>query len=152
MDGKSGYIELPPNIFNDLSEATVEAWVKFRTFPSNQWARFFSYGEQFHDTGIQAASDGSLYFFISEGQGQVLNPGRPFRGVLGAIRTNDWYQVAAVSGRDGMKLFLDGAVLATNGYTGSFSVIKSGARFRLGRSVVDDEPFFDGQLAEVRDG
>ena len=28
LDGRGGYVELPPNIFNDLDEATVEAWVR----------------------------------------------------------------------------------------------------------------------------
>jgi len=69
---------------------------------------------------------------------------------LGAVRTNEWYHVAAVAGRNGMKLFLDGGLLGTNSFTGGFSVVKSGARCRLGRSVVDTEPLVDGQLAEVR--
>src|SRR3989442_108062 len=98
LDGKTGYVELPPNIFSDLTEATVEAWVKWRSFSSNFGARFFSYGEMFHDTGIQVEADGTLYFFISEGQGQVRNPGIPNRGVPGALRPNEWYHVAAVSG------------------------------------------------------
>src|SRR5262245_58164223 len=150
LDGKDSYVELPPNILNDLDEATVEAWVKWRSFSSNFGARFFSYGEMYHDTGIQVDADGTLYFFISEGQGQARNPGLPQRGVLGAVRTNEWYHVAAVAGRDGMKLFLDGGLLGTNSFTGGFSVVKSGARCRLGRSVVDIEPLVDGQLAEVR--
>jgi hypothetical protein len=74
--------------------------------------------------------------------------------VPAVVRTNEWYHLAAVSGPDGLKLFVDGAVIGTNGYPGSFSTIAStnvnGARFRLGRSVVDGEPFVDGQLAEVR--
>jgi hypothetical protein len=69
LDGKGGYVELPPNIFNDLKEATVEAWVKWRSFPTNEWARFFSYGERYHDTGIEGSADGGLHFFLSEGKG-----------------------------------------------------------------------------------
>ena len=49
-----------------------------------------------------------------------------------------------------MRIYFNGAVIATNDYTGSFSALKNGARFRLGRSVVDTEPFVDGQLDEVR--
>ncbi|MBI2924385.1 MAG: response regulator [Verrucomicrobia bacterium] len=145
LDGKTGYVELPPNIFNDLDEATVEAWVKWRSLPTNSWSRFFSYGEQFHDTGIEASADGGLHVFISEGRQRVMSV-----RVAGTIQTNAWYHLAVASGHDGMKVYLDGALIATNEYTGSFSAIKNGARFRLGRSVVDDEPFFDGQLAEVR--
>ena len=66
------------------------------------------------------------------------------------IRTNDWYHVAVVSGSAGLWLYVDGALIATNEYSGSFSSLKSGARFRLGRSVVDREPFVDALIDEVR--
>src|SRR5205085_7826499 len=69
----------------------------------------------------------------------------------GFLQTNQWYHIAAVSGPGGMKLYLDGTLLATNSFAGSFSLIKNGrGHFRLGHSVVDDEPFLDGQLTEVR--
>ncbi|MSU36744.1 MAG: hypothetical protein EXS36_16930 [Pedosphaera sp.] len=31
LDGKDSYVELPPNVFNGLTEATVEAWVKWKS-------------------------------------------------------------------------------------------------------------------------
>lgn len=151
LDGTGGYVALPPNILDDLDEATVEMWVKWRSFPAGNvsWSRFFSYGEEFHDTGIEAYASGELHFFLSEGK-----DGAKSVRVRGVVRTNDWYHLAAVSGPNGMQLFFDGALLATNSYTGSFSTIKSrapsGGRFRLGRSVVDNEPLVDAQLAEVR--
>jgi hypothetical protein len=144
LAGTNGWVELPPNIFNDLDQATVEAWVKWRSVAQRR-GRFFSYGERFADTGIQADPDGDLFFFIQDSEKGVQNLSVP-----GAIRTNEWYHIAAVSGLGGMKLFLDGAVIATNAYPGSFSAIKNGTRFRLGRSVVDDEDPVNGQLAEVR--
>jgi len=68
LDGNGSYVELPPNIFNNFDEATVEAWVKWRSFAIGDSSRFFSYGELFHDTGIQASDNGTLSFFVSEGQ------------------------------------------------------------------------------------
>ena len=150
LDGKGSYVELPPNILNDLDEATVEGWVKWRSFPAGNlnWSRFFNYGERDKDTGVQAETDGALFFFIADPELRV-GPRTSLR-VPGAVRANEWHHIAAVSGRDGMKLFLDGVAIATNGYPGSFSALKSGARFRLGRSAVDAEPTVDGQLTEVR--
>ncbi len=145
LDGKDSYVELPPNIFNDLDEATVEAWVRWRSFPTTEWSRFFSYGKQYQDTGIEASIEGGLHFFISEAQSRLTSIRVP-----SAIRTNEWYHLAAVSGRGGMKFYLDGAVIAATNYPGSYSALKNGTRFRLGRSIVDEEPFVDGQLAEVR--
>ena len=102
-------------------------------------------GQKFHDTGLQASADGGLDFFISEGENQI----RPVL-VPGAVRTNEWYHLAASAGADGMKLFLDGALIGTNRNAGGFGRIRNGAGFRLGRSIVNVEPFVDGQLAEVR--
>ncbi len=145
LDGKDSYVELPPNIFNDLDEATVEAWVRWRSFPTNMPSRFFSYGEENHDTGIQGTGNGTLNFFVQDQEQRLKDVNVP-----GLVKANEWYHVAAVTGKAGMKVFINGAIIATNNYTGSFSAIKNGARFRLGRAVVDSEPFVDGQLAEVR--
>lgn len=152
LDGTGGYVELPPDIFNDLTEATVEAWVKIQSFPvvgGITWARFFSYGAEQKDTGIQADSSGQLFFFIADANHGQATPQTQLE-VPGTVRTNEWYHIAAVSGPGGMKLFLDGAVLATNVYTGSFAALRNGTRFRLGRSVVDNEPLVNAQLAEIR--
>ena len=34
LDGNGSYVELPPNIFKDLKEATVEEWAKRESFGS----------------------------------------------------------------------------------------------------------------------
>src|SRR5215471_15408365 len=48
LDGTGGYVELPPNIFNDLEEATVEAWVRWDEFSGGGYKRAFSYGGPLH--------------------------------------------------------------------------------------------------------
>jgi hypothetical protein len=41
LDGKDGYVQLPGNIFGQLEEATVEAWVKWEDWaPYSQWFAF----------------------------------------------------------------------------------------------------------------
>ena len=30
LDGNGSYVELPPNIFNDLDEATIQAWIELK--------------------------------------------------------------------------------------------------------------------------
>lgn len=43
LDGKNSYVELPPNIFNHLTNATVEGWVKWNAFGVR--SRFFDFGK-----------------------------------------------------------------------------------------------------------
>src|SRR5215510_2638109 len=64
LDGTDSYVQLPPGILDQMEEATVEAWVKFRTLPNREWARFFSYGGYLTDAGIQVHLGGRLYYFI----------------------------------------------------------------------------------------
>src|SRR6266436_139388 len=69
------------------------------------------------------------------------------------LAANQWMHIAAVSGSNGMKLYLDGELRGTNGYRGSIASIKSGKTNYLGRSnwaagqPGDD---FQGLMDEVR--
>src|SRR5258708_6470156 len=44
LDGKDSYVQLPPDIFNELTEATVEGWVKWERL--GNWMRFFDFGQE----------------------------------------------------------------------------------------------------------
>src|ERR1041384_218244 len=44
LDGKGSYVQLPPDIFNELTEATVEGWVKWERL--GNWMRFFDFGQE----------------------------------------------------------------------------------------------------------
>ena len=149
LDGTGGYVELPPNIFNDLEETTIEAWVRWDDF-KGQFKRVFNYGdEDAHDLGISTMTDSSnLGFVVSEGQLAVGH----WVTVPQILRTQQWCHVAAVSGQGGMRLYLDGKLVGTNGYTGSFSKLKSGKRFFLGQTVdpKDAPSNFKGAIDEVR--
>ena len=153
LDGKESYVELPANILNDLTAATVEVWVKCSTNSSGP--RFFSYGQLLHDMGLEAYvrgtednlgfGPGTLRFFLQDAEAG-------FRGLQAGslVREGEWFHVAAVSGPQGMKLYQNGVLVAEREFRGSFAGIKNGARFRIGGSVVDSERAFAGQLDEVR--
>jgi hypothetical protein len=42
LDGDGDYVQLPPNIINDLDEATIEGWVKWERFTN--YSRFSDFG------------------------------------------------------------------------------------------------------------
>jgi signal transduction histidine kinase/ligand-binding sensor domain-containing protein/CheY-like chemotaxis protein len=146
LDGKTGYVELPPNIFNDLEEATVETWVKWDRLKAGLYNRVFTYGAPRQDMSIATQTPGGLWFVIvsKDVLNQIVVPS--------VLEQGRWYHVAAVSGPGGMRLLLNGMLVATNAFTGSFSSTGNGATNRIGKTVTESEtdPPFQGQIGEVR--
>jgi PAS domain S-box-containing protein len=152
LDGSGGYVELPPNIFNSLTQATVEAWVKWDTWEGRKWAGFkrvFNYGAPRQDISLSSGPDGTntLWFILVDpqsGQNSIVAPG--------LLRLHEWCHVAGVTGPTGMQLYFNGVLIGTNGYTGSFANLKNGARNHIAGTVTDVDPptDFQGQIGELR--
>ena len=72
LDGDGDYVQLPADIFNNLEEATVEAWVKWGDFSYySQWFAFGS-GADFRAMGVnQNMWFSTLQFFIYDRERQV---------------------------------------------------------------------------------
>src|SRR5262245_50073485 len=51
LDGTNSYVELPPNIFDTLTQATVEGWVKWERVRSTE--RFFDFGVKDHEIYVR---------------------------------------------------------------------------------------------------
>lgn len=161
LDGTNSFVELPPNIFNDLTEATVEGWIKWNRLGSS--TRFFDFGRRGNPVEGQTMAIGSgdgssrlgrfdslsLELWDASGVSPV------FLHVDKILRTNEWCHISVATGPKGIRIFFDGVLVAQNDYTGSFAAIKSGARNYLGRNnwkesfptAIDD---LAGQMDEVR--
>ena len=50
LDGQGSYVELPPDIFHDLTQATVEAWVKWKEFA--WYSRVFEFGAGYQSVSV----------------------------------------------------------------------------------------------------
>ncbi len=147
LDGTNSYLELPPNIFNDLDDATVEVWVKWERLGGPGWNRVFNYGSAGHDLSIVTKDSDTLWFVVVD-----ANHGFQEVTVPGVLKLNEWIHVAAVSGKGGMRVYVNGRLAGQNPNPGSFSALKSGELNRLGKTVTqnDADPPFQGQLDEVR--
>jgi PAS domain S-box-containing protein len=149
LDGTNSYVELPPNIFTNLTEATVEGWVKWERF--RQHARFFDFGRQGGLMGVYTDAGGTrLIFELSRNNNNPL-----IQVMVRGLCTNQWFHIAAVSGPGGMKLYVNGALVGSATHTGSFSWIGSGEHNFLGRSnwresKPESNEDFQGQMDEVR--
>src|SRR5262249_33270140 len=130
LNGKDGYVELPPNVFNDLDESTVEAWVKWDRLTGPGWNRVFNYGSGPHDLSIGTMGSDTLWFVIGDAEKGLQHLTAP-----GVLRLGEWAHVAGVSGKEGMRLYLNAQLVGTNAYSGSFAAMKSGALNRIGKNV-----------------
>jgi len=152
LDGTRDYVQLPGFVFTNLSQATIEGWMKWRSFNAAS-ARFFDFGERQREmylggpnTGGAMGSIGSLKFLIVDAAGN-----RRRVEAFGGIRLNEWSHVAVVTGPGGVRIYLNGMLVATNDYTGSLSSV-GGRNYFLGRDTYTLNPsgMLDGQLDEVR--
>ena len=155
LDGKESYVELPPNIFNKLTAATVEGWVKWKEFGPRD-SVFFCFGPPNQAMYVcNSKSSAELLFALYAGgrhhgwRGTGQNPARNPLGfeVLGR---GEWGHVAAVSGKGGMKLYLNGVLLGHFDFDGSFDRMVPSPTNYLGRSSWEQDSPFRGQMDEVR--
>jgi Concanavalin A-like lectin/glucanases superfamily len=119
---KGRFVELPPDVFNGLTETTVEAWVEWNAF-GNRYQRIFNYGEGGRDLGLTTQTGtNTLWFVIATPAG-----GMQLATAGGALKAGEWTHVAGVAGAGGMKLYVNGALVATNPYTGCFNSLGPGS-------------------------
>lgn len=132
LDGKDGHLELPPDIFDGLTAATVEGWVRFdRPIPN----RFFDLGDRDQSMAVGlVGSRADLRFEIWDANRQ-----RHTITTAGVVATNQWGHLAAVSGPGGMKLYVNGTLVGSDGFTGSFASIRNGKKNRIGRDNWSDD-------------
>jgi hypothetical protein len=149
LDGTNSFVELPPNIFTNLTEATVEGWVKWDAFSS--YSRFFDFGKARQDISVnQDATRPNLRFEINTGPDQ-----QAVVMASDALRLNEWIHIAAVFGRGGMKLYVNGELRDSSSVTNSFKEVANGEHNYLGRNnwkVLQPELNDDlkGHMDEVR--
>jgi hypothetical protein len=158
LDGNGSYVELPPDIFNNLEEATVEGWVKWETLASRD-SMFFCSGAVYEAMYIGNYNNPPTLRFVifdANGRRQALEgasqgiPGSPVAFEI--LETNQWYHLAAVSGKGGMHLFQNGLLVDRRDSPSSFTQMKRSRNNYLGKSTWPEANFsdFHGQMDEVR--
>ncbi len=127
LGGTPGFLELPADRFNRLTAATVEAWVRFDRLARG---RLFDFGKESQAMAVGTVDhQPDLRFEIWDAEQKVHTI-----TVAGVVATQRWCHVAAVSGPGGMRLYLNGQLIGSDPYPGSFSSVGDGSRNRLGRS------------------
>ena len=152
LDGTNSYVELPPNIFANLTQATVEVWAKWDAFQNH--SRVLEFGATMQSMCLMNhATSADLRFNLYPEYAQPLpTERRPQVRVNGLLRTNEWIHIAAVSGPGGMRLYANGELVGQGTNRASFADIKISQTNRLGRGLTlnPQDQDFRGQLDELR--
>ena len=159
LDGQESYVQLPGGIFDSLEDATVEAWVKWEEW--GYFSQWFAFGTDVADTYDPSVPWGAmgmnhitrtstLQFFIYNSKGELQTVVPRVTPVAVDLPLGWWCHMAAVSGRGGMRFYLNGVLVGYNDYEGSFAAIGHGEHNYLGKSNWKENAYFRGQLDEVR--
>lgn len=162
LDGKGAHAVLPAEIFAGLDESTVEMWAYWSEL--KYYAQLFAFGSVWQSVGVNHwENTPALQFFIYDKNRDLhlvrskylydYQNSQPFIRAtdgLGDLFTGRWHHIAAVAGKGGMRLYLDGVLVAQNAYRGSFSEVEGGAGNFLGRSPWESNAYFSGMIDEVR--
>lgn len=149
ISGNADHVLLPPRL-GDGTDFTFGGWVYWNG--GSNWQRIFDFGdrrdpswdESKHMFLTPKASSGVMRFSIKNGSTeQNLD-------YTGALPADAWTHVAVtISGNTG-KLFLNGALVATNtGMSLNPSALGTNWNY-LGKSRFDNDPYFAGKLDDVQ--
>ncbi|MCL4788375.1 MAG: hypothetical protein KJ070_16525, partial [Verrucomicrobia bacterium] len=152
LDGTNSYVELPANLFaNEV--VTVEGWVKWRAFANH--SRFFQFADAArHIAVMNRGTNGTLWLeqFTRPPFGDLRTTSVPE-----VLKLGEWHHIAAVIGTNGIHLYLNGTLVATNETPDGWSPTPPPPlKNLLGRSLFKDannaggDADFNGQMDEVR--
>jgi autotransporter-associated beta strand protein len=143
LSGNGDYVQLSPRI-GDSTDFTFGAWVYWNG--GANWQRIFDLGAGTSNYLFLTPSSGSgtLRFAIKDGGGeQQLNH-------TAALPTNMWTHVAVTINGNTGKLFVNGALVATN-TSMTLNPVDVGTQFNfLGKSQFSADPYFAGRLDDVQ--
>jgi hypothetical protein len=151
LDGQGSYVELPAAGYEDLTQATVEAWVKWDAL--NNYSRVFEFGSSWKSMAvINNAKTDDLRFNLYPRFAKTDPAARNIIWVTNAIRVSEWMHLAAVSGPGGMQLYLNGRLVGQHTNTTSFAPLAENARFVLGHGLIKNptDQDFQGEMDEIR--
>jgi TM2 domain-containing membrane protein YozV len=149
LDGRESWAELPTDVFGDLTEATVECWVK--------WDRFQNYSRAFDfvigDRLVSAMNRGTNPDLWVETF--VAGNRRSIQGTA-LLRLGQWTHLAVAVGPDQLAVYVNGRPLSQK-FTEEPDAFRSADYTRqnlLGRSNARkawaDNEDLDGRLDEIR--
>ncbi len=145
LDGEEDHIELPPELFKGVTDATIEGWVSWSEF--RRFSRVFEFGATTVNLSLGNVGTNADLKFQFQNNGVAPRETLQFPNVL---TEDEWIHFAAVSSKNGMKLYQNGVLLGQRGFTEAMAMMEEGSAYLVGRNFdPEDLPFF-GKLDELR--
>jgi hypothetical protein len=151
LDGNASYVELPPNIFTNLTEATVEVWARWDSL--RNYSRVFDFGAAYQAMNLfNHARTPDLRFNLYPRNAQKDSSLLYHIRVNNLLKPGEWIHLAAVSGPGGMKLYVNGELMGLHTNAASFADIKVYQTNYFGRGTTQNpnDEDFRGQMDEIR--
>lgn len=146
LDGSGDYAQLPNAAFENLENATFEAWIRWDDFA--YFSQPFGIGREWDVVTVNnTLFRGDLTYFIYSGG----KPNAHMIRIPGILQRGQWLHVATVSGPGGMQLYVNGIKLGEDSYIGSFArIAREDAEATLGKHHWKANSYFAGEIDEVR--
>lgn len=140
LDGTTSYVQLADNVAQG-DEFSFAGWVKWDG--GGNWQRIFDFGNDTSSYLFLTPSNGSnLRFAIKNGGGEQIVQ-------TSALTPGEWTHVAVTLGGGSAKLYVNGALAATNN-SASIKPSDFAPKFNyLGESQFAADPLFNGQLDDI---
>lgn len=158
--GSSGpYVDLPNQLVSPLTSVTVEAWLTWRG--GGAWQRIFDFGDSTASIPENTPASGKTYLFatpLSENDVALASyshdgnaDGQQLEATASAPLGQALSQVVVVANGDAHKLvlYVDGAKLSEQGWTGSLSKIND-VNVWIGRSQYSRDPELNAVVHDFR--
>jgi signal transduction histidine kinase len=133
LNGRGAHVVLPTEPFRDLTNATIECWVRWDGFGSTR--RLFNYGGPMRDLSIGSRGGNQLTMVIGDAA-----KGLQWLDVPNSLTLGRWTHVAALTGEGGMRWCVNGVLQGpVKSYGGSFASALAEGQCFLGGTVTDGE-------------
>jgi hypothetical protein len=150
FEGSGNKILIPHESSLNSSEGTWSSWVKFTQ--TGIWGSVIhkdTYGST-QDGHLEIMPDMSVQWYIEDSSGEP-----EFAiSAAGTVTQNQWIHIVATWGTNGMKVYVNGSLVAEKSYTGSINSpgnLTIGCNFDTGDSIqglVDDVRIYNHALSE----
>ncbi|BDU50639.1 LamG-like jellyroll fold domain-containing protein [Haliovirga abyssi] len=145
FDGSTGYVEVDDSeSLNPTKQLTLSAWIKWNIDPTTgeNYAEILSKNgdDQYQ---LQHSSGNDKFEFAIN-----TTSGRKYIQSTTSPVADKWYYVVGTYDGINMKLYVNGALETTTGYTGD--LLTSNEKLDIGRRSVNNDRYFNGAIDDVK--